>query len=157
RLWCQRLFPKAAELAAGHEQELRSALKLRLEIRRMASNPVMLTALAVVHWNEKRIPEQRAELYESIVTWLSRARQSRPGRLKADRCVAILKKVALAMQNHPEGRQVQVRRHWAAEALVDEFGGRQDSWTATQAAERFLEEEELDSGIIIGRGDDVRF
>jgi hypothetical protein len=29
------------------------------------------TALAVVHWNEKRLPEQRADLYESIITWLS--------------------------------------------------------------------------------------
>jgi hypothetical protein len=46
----------------------------------MVRNPVMLTALAVVHWNERRLPEQRAELYESIITWLSRSREQRPGR-----------------------------------------------------------------------------
>ena len=27
----------------------------------------MLTALAVLQWNDKRLPEQRAELYESIL------------------------------------------------------------------------------------------
>ena len=42
-------------------------------------NPVMLTALAVVHWNERRLPEQRADLYESILTWLARAREQRQG------------------------------------------------------------------------------
>ena len=46
---------------------------------------VSLTALAVVHWNEKRIPDQRAELYESIVTWLSRAREDRKDRIPAER------------------------------------------------------------------------
>jgi hypothetical protein len=31
----------------------------------------MLTALAVVHWNEHRLPEQRADLYDSILRWLA--------------------------------------------------------------------------------------
>ncbi|MEZ5353244.1 MAG: hypothetical protein R2762_11460 [Bryobacteraceae bacterium] len=45
---------------------------------RMARDPVMLTALAVVHWNDKRLPDQRAELYESVfgVGW----RRERQGR-----------------------------------------------------------------------------
>lgn len=156
-LWCERLFPEAPELADSHRRELKEALKTRLEIRRMATNPVMLTALAVVHWNEKRIPEQRAELYESIVTWLSRARQARPGRLNAEKCVALLQKIAMAMQSHEDGRQVQVRRHWAAEIIKDEFQASGESESGKSDAECFLTEEELDSGIIVGRGDDIRF
>lgn len=54
------------------------------EIKRMARNPVMLTALAVVHWNERRLPEQRADLYASIVVWLARSRPQSAGRESAD-------------------------------------------------------------------------
>jgi len=157
KLWCDCLFPNAPELAEGHRRDLKEALKARLEIRRMARNPVMLTALAVVYWNQKRIPEQRAELYESIITWLSKSRQARPGRLSAERCVAMLQRIAMAMQNHAEGRQILVRRHWAAEVIQDEFSAPHTGEAGRSAAERFLSEEELDSGIIVGRGDDIRF
>lgn len=65
--WCQALFPGDAARAEQHLGELLIALRSRVDIRRLARNPVMLTALAVVHWNEKRLPEQRADLYESII------------------------------------------------------------------------------------------
>ena len=157
QLWCERLFPQSPDQATSHREELTGALKARLEIRRMATNPVMLTALAVVHWNEKRIPEQRAELYESIITWLSRSRQVRPERPSAERCVALLQHLALGMQNHEKGRQIQVRRHWAAEQLASDFESNRRQGASKGIAERFLEEEELDSGVVIGRGDDIRF
>ncbi len=83
----------------------------------MARNPVMLTALAVVHWNERRLPEQRTDLYESIIRWLSRSREQRPGREKADRTLVLLQELALAMQNHPDGMRTRVPIRWAAERL----------------------------------------
>ncbi len=154
--WCEALFPENPRRAERHRDELMDALRSRIEIRRMARNPVMLTALAVLYWNEKRIPEQRADLYESVIGWLSRARRRAPGRLSPERCVGLLQKLALAMQNHPDGRQVQVPRHWAATAMAPQWRELpQDEQVA--AAERFLAEEELDSGIIVGRGDQVRF
>jgi hypothetical protein len=135
--------------------ELLMALRSRREIRRMARNPVMLTALAVLHWNEKRLPEQRADLYESIITWLARARM-RPGRSSPERCIDLLQNLALAMQAHPDGRQTQVPRRWAAETLALEWHGAPADEPLAEA-ERFLAQEELDSGIIVGRGDYVRF
>jgi predicted NACHT family NTPase len=51
--WCRGLFPEDAAGARRHLDELSEALH-RAEIRRMARNPAMLTALAVVHWNECR-------------------------------------------------------------------------------------------------------
>ena len=122
----------------------------------MARNPVMLTALAVVHWHEKRLPEQRADLYESIITWLSRSRERREGRLPAEVCVNRLQELALAMQNAPEGRQVQVSRRWAAEQIEREWTDGAER-KRIEAAEKFLREEELDSGIVVARGDDIRF
>jgi formylglycine-generating enzyme required for sulfatase activity len=153
--WCNALFPEAPDQGKAHRVELDRALETRSEIRRMATNPVMLTALAVVHWNEKRLPEQRADLYESIITWLSRARETRHGRMPAERCVRLLQEVALAMMGYEEGRQIEVSHRWAAEQIMNYFP--QQEPYAIEAAERFLLEEELDSGIIVGRGDNLRF
>ncbi len=148
--WCAGLFAEKGK-AEAHRKELSEALA-RPEIRDMARNPVMLTALVVVHWHEKRLPEQRADLYDSILTWLSRQRESRPGREKATRCLTLLESLALAMQLHPQGRQVLVPMDWAAAALARQFG----SAGATEAAE-FLERETADSGIIVSRGGELKF
>ncbi|MDG4601318.1 MAG: SUMF1/EgtB/PvdO family nonheme iron enzyme [Defluviicoccus sp.] len=152
--WSRALFPESESRAECHRKELAGALGARREIRRMARNTVMLTALAVVHWNEKRLPEQRAELYESILKWLLEAREQRLGREKKQRCRQLLADLALAMQTDPGGRQVQVTRRWAAERLAPHFGGDAD---ATARADAFLAEEEIDSGIIVRRGNQLKF
>ena len=111
----------------------------------------MLTALAVVHWNEKRIPEQRAELYESVLQWLARSREQRPGRASAARCLKLLQLLALAMQDHPGGRKTELSLGESAGLLCGEFDGDRS------AAEAFLAEEETDSGIIVRRDSRLRF
>lgn len=153
--WYAALFPNAPERASTHYRELKRAVDLRPEIYRMATNPVMLTALAVVHWNAKRIPEQRADLYESIITWLSRDRESRSGRALPEECADHLQTVALAMQDDPEGRQTQWSRRKAAECIFNSSS--RNSFQDLTETENFLKEEELDSGIIVSRGDDLRF
>ena len=152
--WCQAIYADNPAAARTHADELKRALDARPEIREMVRNPVMLTALAVVHWNERRLPEQRADLYDSIILWLSRSREKRPGRPTAERTVALLGHLALAMQDHPEGRQIQVPQSWAADAIADGFAGES---APAEAAAAFLQAEELDSGIVVGRGGDVRF
>ena len=172
--WSRALHPTDTKVAEAHRLELLQALNGRPNIRRLARNTVMLTALAVVHWIEKRLPEQRAELYESILLWLARSRELRPGRAGPERSLEVLRTLALAMQNAEGGRKIQVTRHWAAEQIAFMFqnppnppfakGGRGDllgdSLEPNQSvtlAEKFLEEEELDSGIIVRRGNEVRF
>ena len=148
--WCRVLTFESEDRRAKHHGELLEALRSRPEIRRMAKNPVMLTALAVVHWNETRIPEQRADLYESVLKWLARSRKERPERPSPDRCLELLQVLALAMQDQPAGRVVQVDRGWGADVLTSELGSK-------PAALKFLEEEEGDSGIIVSRGAETRF
>jgi len=150
------LFAHKPSLWDQHLGELLHALESRHEIRRLARNPVMLTALAVVHWNEKRLPEQRADLYESIIGWLSRSRDQRPGRPPAERCVGLLQNLALAMHDHPKGRQTQLTRYEAAQLIAPSLRD-VESGERPAAAERFLAEEEVDSGIVVGRGNTVRF
>ncbi len=165
--WCEALYAGSPSEKEIHRADLLKAVRVA-GIRRLAQNPVMLTALAVIHWNEKRLPEERADLYESIIKWLSRAREDRSGRAKPDVCVALLAKLALAMQDHQKGRRTQVPKRWAAEQIAGEWRGlgrneavataeRFNTAERYDTAERFLDEEEVDSGIIVGRGDDVAF
>ncbi|MBM4027214.1 MAG: DUF4062 domain-containing protein, partial [Planctomycetes bacterium] len=138
--WCNAIFVGSERQAQQHCDELLKAVRARADIRRMARNPVMLTALAVVYWHEKRLPEQRADLYESIITWLSRSRKRDPDRLTAEACVSRLQELALAMQQHPEGRQVQVSRRWAAEQIAREWprGPGQSERHRIEVAQEFL-------------------
>jgi hypothetical protein len=154
--WCGALFSESPASSASHLAELSGALRARAEIRRMARNPVILTALAVVHWNERRLPEQRADLYESILIWLARSREQRPDRPTAERCLMLLQQLALAMQNAPKGRAVQVSKGWAADALAPYFREVAEP-ERLQRARDFLEEEEVDSGIIVSRASDIAF
>ncbi|MBD3341203.1 MAG: SUMF1/EgtB/PvdO family nonheme iron enzyme [Candidatus Lokiarchaeota archaeon] len=154
--WSHALHHNDPTKAKEHLDELLEALQNRSEIRRIARNPVMLTAMAVVHWNESRLPEQRADLYESIITWLSRSRQQRPGRMGAKDCVKRLQDLALAMQTHKDGRQTQVGRRWVAEAIQANFSGDTEEQRIFNA-ENFLAEEEVDSGIIVGRGNQISY
>lgn len=155
-LWTIALYPESQQAARAHRDELLAALASRPEIRLLAQNPVMLTALAVVHWNEKRLPEQRADLYESILVWLSRSREQRVGRAPADRCLALLKQLALAMQDHSRGRHVQVPKVWAARSIMDSFRS-VPKQERLEHATRFLDEEEIDSGIVVSRGKLLQF
>ena len=158
--WYDALFPEHPDRSAAHRKELLTALGDRVDIHRLARNPVMLTALGVIHWNERRLPEQRADLYESILMWLARSRNrtGRPDRPVAERAIAILQELALAMQFHAEGRQAQVSRRWAAEQLQVEFSGHGGQARQHLAkAEQFLDDEEIDSGIVVRRQDNVRF
>lgn len=155
--WSAAVRPQNARAAEAHARELLGAVRARTAIRKMARSPVMLTALAVVHWNERRLPEQRPELYNSVITWLSRSREQRQGRATAERCVVLLQELALAMHDDPEGRKTQVPRRWAAEKLAPDMGGEPVTREAVAKAEVFLGEEEVDSGIIVGRGNDLTF
>jgi formylglycine-generating enzyme required for sulfatase activity len=155
--WSRALFPGDERSAESHLAALREALTARIAIRRMARNPVMLTALAVVHWNERRLPEQRADLYDSITTWLARARENRPGREPAERVLLLLGHLALAMQTQPKGRITQVSKATAAKLIESQFREVADANERLARARAFLEAEEVDSGIFVTRGADLRF
>jgi formylglycine-generating enzyme required for sulfatase activity len=133
------------------KEGLELALASRPEIREMAGNAVMLTALAVLQHNDQRLPEYRVELYGSILGWLAAAREHREDRPTAEKCLEYMRKLALAMQDAPGGRLVQMNKRSAAELLAREFGGSVD------ANEELLERETNDSGIVSSLGSDLKF
>jgi len=133
------------------KEGLELALGSRPEIREMAGNPVMLTAFAVLQHNDQRLPEYRVELYGSILGWLAAAREHKEGRPPAEKCLEYMRKLALGMQDAPDGRLVQMNKRSAAELLAGEFGGSVD------ANEALLDRETNDSGIIASIGSDLKF
>ncbi|MBN2443824.1 MAG: SUMF1/EgtB/PvdO family nonheme iron enzyme [Spirochaetales bacterium] len=157
-LWSRALFSE--HLLDSSCEKYFSALSGALHdspaIRRLALNPLMLTALAVIHWNERRLPEQRAELYESVITWLLRSREHKPGRSPVEQRENILQCLALAMQTHPGGRQVQAGRKWACEKTASCFPGSTQQEQYFRAGE-FIAREEIDSGVIVERGNNIAF
>jgi hypothetical protein len=100
-------------------------------------------------------PEQRADLYESILVWLAKARE-KGGRQPAERCLGLLGHLALAMQMHAHGRIKQIGKRGAAEMIAHQFQNTAVSERVLQA-EEFLEEEEIDSGIVVRRDVSVEF
>lgn len=149
RHWSAGVNPAAPD---KHFEELKAALDAVPEIRLMGRNPLMLTALAVVHYNECRLPDQRAELYESVLGWLAKAREGE-GRRPAKQCLELLGQLALAMQSAAGGRLVEVERGIAAGALGKLVGGDKPRLEA----EEFLAREEVDSGIITSAGASLKF
>ncbi len=153
--WCSALYP-AKPTAAEHREALLKEINSKAEIRKMAGNPVMLTALAALNWNQKRLPDQRSELYFSVLTWLAESREAQSGR-SAVHCLQLMRRLAYAMHCHSKGKQVEITRHRAAEILAPEFRDATEPHEKLEAALRFLETEETDSGILISRGDTLRY
>jgi formylglycine-generating enzyme required for sulfatase activity len=153
--WCRLLY-QGGDKAGEHQGELLDAINSKPEIRELAENPVMLTALASLHWHRTRLPDQRSELYDSVLEWLARAREEKPERMPARQCLPLMQRLAWRMQSDPKGKQVEISRHAAATALKDRFlAVPEDERLA--AAQQFLEEEEIDSGIVVSRGNILRF
>lgn len=145
----KQLYQEDGAKEQRFREDLEAAVNGRREIRKMTRNPVMLTALAVLQHNNVKLPEKRVDLYGSILEWLSKQR-AKPGRLPASECLLRLRELALAMQNHEEGRKKQAPLVWAGEKLASRFENR-------EAAERFLSAEQTDSGIVVSRGPDIAY
>jgi len=154
--WTRALFPDSERLAREHSSEFLLALSTNSELRRLATNPVMLTALVSVFWNAGQVPQLRSELYESIIAWFSRSRPGREDPRTANRYVRLLQALALAMQNHPDGRHIQVSKHWAGERLADGLRDIPEDERVDEA-ECFLRDEESHSGLVVVREDQLRF
>src|SRR5580658_165454 len=142
-------FPEAE--AGSFKKSLQTALDSRPEIAEMATNPVMLTALAVLQHNDQRLPEYRVDLYGSILGWLAQARKEQPDRHTPEKCLEYMRKLALHMQDASGGRLAQIGQRSAAEFLAGAFGG------SAEANEELLERETQDSGIVSSVGPDLKF
>ena len=75
--------PLPAE-AKAQADKLREAIVREPSVHLIATNPVMLTCLAVVHWNEGALPEGRSRVYQAATRWLIAARTLQRKKAKFD-------------------------------------------------------------------------
>ncbi len=139
---------------AHYRGELEQAIVHRDEIRRLAENPVMLTCLCVVHWNERRLPRGRAAAYRAVLKWLLLARQKQREAVPYSHGFAerALPELALRMMLDPRGKRVSIGFSDAAE-LVEDIAARyhaklRGGEEPRHAAEQWLRWECTGSGVV---------
>lgn len=118
--WSRALHEDRAPESSAHKARiLLTAITGRRELRDLATNPVMLTCLCVVHWNEGGLPEGRARVYHAVFGWMLRSREET--RLAAGYSTEFAEyafpSLALAMMLGPQGKQARIDFWQAAEAL----------------------------------------
>jgi hypothetical protein len=134
----------------------------------LAVNPLLMTVIAIVHWNRKRLPDQRVELYDECVDVLLGQRKAaeRISRLQPrkimDEGVEDLtqyeqswtrkrfSEIALSIL---EGGADEINRETVVELLMPRFldRGSFNKEYAHHDALVFLERQELRSGLLVSR------
>lgn len=156
--WVTALYQvEGSEGLHGEGERYRAALLAAItdlpRVRRLAANPVMLTCLCVVHWNEGHLPEGRSRVYRAVLRWLIAARTKlREKEGFTDRFAwSALALLGLAMMNAPRGKRTAFDLEDAAVA-VDAAVARQfptlNEEERRREAKRWLAFECLGSGIV---------
>ena len=177
--WYALRCPTDTAQQAELTKSLRQAIGRTPSVRRLASNPLLLTLMAMIHQSEGKLPQYRGELYEYCIkmlleTWpAARRGQASPStaltvveRYKLDLYPqqSILSRLALHMQEH-DGERDQTGRgliHRAEAVRVlgaaylgqvkhEQPGLRQPEADARMAD--FIDYLEEHTGLLIDRGD----
>jgi calcineurin-like phosphoesterase family protein len=156
--WVSALYATdSPEALSGEGERYRAALVGAIcdlpRIRRLATNPVMLTCLCVVHWNEGRLPEGRSRVYRAVLRWLVAARTSlREKEGFTDRFAwNAFARLALAMVDAENGKKAVFDLEAGAVAIDPAVRRQFPSFTAQerrQEARRWLTFECLGSGVV---------
>jgi len=126
----------------------------------------LLTVIAIVHWNRKRLPEQRVELYDECIDVLLGPRKqaeqqhfSRDTRIlheayiedRLDQRIWVRKRFAELAYAILSRSGEEIGHAAAVEILEPHFTGRGEHEDARARATRFLERQELRSGLLVRR------
>ena len=154
RRWVHALFGVAPGTAEGREAErqraeLEGAILDRPRIRRMAANPVMLTCLCVVYWQEGALPQGKSRLCAAVTRWLLRSREKQREAAGFDDRFAInaLGNLALRMMSPGPGeaKRTSLPLAEAVQAVCDLRG---DPPGCDESARAWLRGEVLWSGLL---------
>ena len=115
--------------------------------RRLRSNPLMLTALAVLYLQKKHLPEQRADLYEAIMQWLGQKAADKAADYTLDQCLLRFGTLALEMQESKGSRKTRIGIEDAAGLIAFQFRTTPGP-EKRAAAVQFLERAQVESGIV---------
>lgn len=148
---------------------LQPAIESKDRIRALAVNPLMMTVIAIVHWNRKRLPDQRVDLYDECVDVLLGQRKEAERTVRGASAAEALDE---AVERETQYDRAWKRKRFAEIALLilrsgtdeitrevvlghlrERFRDRPGSNDERAAldAEHFLDLEELRSGLLVSR------
>jgi formylglycine-generating enzyme required for sulfatase activity len=149
----------AREASLQERQELIAAIRQSSGVRRMASNPLMLTILALLKRQGVALPDRRVELYEAAVAalvkyWnLARGLGRPPTKdLDVSETVRILGPLALWMHESRPGLGL-VSQELVHERLANVYASKNHA-NADELAHQFLADVREYSGILVERAPD---
>ncbi|MBN1262557.1 MAG: SUMF1/EgtB/PvdO family nonheme iron enzyme [Anaerolineae bacterium] len=153
----------ARTYAAQQTRQLLAAIQGNERIRDLAINPLLLTVIALVHRDQVKLPDRRAELYGEAVDVLlgkwdeAKGAQELPvlpdrGFETGDKRL-LLQQVALAMH---EAKQKELPVEELRRVLATQFKRIvSDETVVTRAVDRFLKVIEERTGLLVARGEGV--
>ncbi len=153
------LAPAEAHTRAG--QRLADLLPCVLEwpsVRRLATNPLLLTILALIHENVGKLPNRRIRLYEiSAQTLIESWRQAQTGLpsesladLGEETVIRVMAPLAYWLHEHHPGGTASFRE-WQTR-LVDILAEEGFEAEATEIGRRFLHHARYEAGLLAERG-----
>lgn len=177
RNWAALLFKTSPDDVEKDENDaskefysLTGAIEENDRIRPLAINPLLLTVIAIVHWNRKRLPEQRVDLYDECVDVLLGQRKEAE-RIQHNRKISafdeqreeetyekrawVRKRFAeIALQIlRQDGEHDELTKADVIQLLVPRFidKGAVNKEQAAAQAKVFLDRQELRSGLLVSR------
>jgi formylglycine-generating enzyme required for sulfatase activity len=131
-------------------------------VQGLASNPLLITIIALIHYKGTRLPDHRVELYDLCIqtlveTWREARSEAGPvgEPLRVANEIKVLAPFALWLQERAPGPGGAARRDAVRALLVDlmarQFKG--DREAAEKEAEIFLELGQRQTGLLVERGE----
>ncbi|MFQ5857197.1 MAG: NACHT domain-containing protein, partial [Anaerolineae bacterium] len=155
--------PQAEQRAGRRAENLVEAVNSHPAIHRLAANPLLLTILALIHYQGTRLPHRRVELYRLCVealaeTWnLARSLAEQPielwvgdRRLDEEQVVRVLAPIAYWM--HKEVPSGLVERRALEEQVARHLAVWKGPREASRLAHQFLELVREQVGLLVERG-----
>jgi len=153
---------RAFEKGRAEAGQLVAEIRADPRIEGLASNPLLVTIIALIHYKGTRLPDHRVELYDLCIqtlveTWREARSEAGPvGRaLRVANEIKVLAPLALWLQEQAPGPGGAARRDRVRAQLIDllarQFKG--DREAAEREADLFLELGQRQTGLLVERGE----
>ena len=149
---------KVAELDAAREKtDLLRAVATNPGVRALATNPLLLTILAVMKRQGAELPDRRVALYKTCIETLIRhwnLVRSLTGRAVASRDEAATLKILapLALWMHEASPGIGLVNEWELERKLESLFGAQGHELPEDAARRFLSDVRESTALLLDKG-----
>jgi energy-coupling factor transporter ATP-binding protein EcfA2 len=124
--WFECIYSAGSHLSSKTAEEMMGEIRDRPSVDKLIDNPLMLTAICILYYGDKKLPEQRAELYRKFVDNLLSRRLDNPEKaqnylmalaftMHQKRIKGIAKVEAVNLMGstvYPQQKDEEMRQYW---------------------------------------------